>query len=156
VAVNHPIIYRIGHPAGDYFAMVRWSEEYTFSGRMAVLAYWHRPPHAMTDAFTVAGFRTAVISEPHPAAGARERFPDEFGDEQAFLCFLFFVLEAVQRPRRGRSVRHEEDLVARVVVAGVVLLEVLLGLRHQVVLVLAGDPLAARAAEVSLHVVLHW
>jgi hypothetical protein len=35
------------------------------------VSFWHRPPHAMTDAFTAAGFRIA------------------------FLCFLFFVLDAV-------------------------------------------------------------
>lgn len=95
MAVNHPIIYKILHPEGRYFETVQWSDEYTFSGQKAVLTYWHRPLHAMTDAFTAAGFRTAVISEPYPAPGARERFPEEFGDRHAFLCFLFFVLEAV-------------------------------------------------------------
>jgi SAM-dependent methyltransferase len=95
MAVNHPIIYKMLHPEADYFATVKWSEEYTFSGQKAVLTYWHRPLHAMTDAFTAAGFRTAVISEPHPAPGARELFPDELRDKPAFLCFLFFVLEAV-------------------------------------------------------------
>jgi SAM-dependent methyltransferase len=95
MAVNHPIVFKLVYPEADYFATVKWSDEYTFSGQKAVLTYWHRPLHAMTDAFTAAGFRTAVISEPYPAPGARERFPDEFGDKQAFLCFLFFVLEAV-------------------------------------------------------------
>lgn len=97
IAVNHPVIYKLARPDADYFATVKWSEEYTFSGRKAVLAYWHRPLHAMTDAFTAAGFRTAVISEPHPAPGARELFPDELAKfpSGAFLCFLFFVLEAV-------------------------------------------------------------
>jgi ubiquinone/menaquinone biosynthesis C-methylase UbiE len=94
LAVNHPIIYKMVHPEGSYFAIEKWSEEYTFNGQKAVLTYWHRPLHAMTDAFTAAGFRTAVISEPYPAPGARERFPEEFGDKEAFLCFLFFVLEA--------------------------------------------------------------
>ncbi|MCP2167760.1 class I SAM-dependent methyltransferase [Goodfellowiella coeruleoviolacea] len=95
IAVNHPVIVKLLHPEADYFATVRWSEEYTFSGQQAVLTYWHRPLHAMTDAFTSAGFRTAVISEPPPAPGARDLFPDELGDRSAFLCFLFFVLEAV-------------------------------------------------------------
>jgi SAM-dependent methyltransferase len=95
VAVNHPIIFKLFDPGADYFATVEWSEEYTFSGQKGVLTFWHRPLHAMTDAFTAAGFRTAVISEPYPAPGARERFPDELGDKPAFLCFLFFVLEAV-------------------------------------------------------------
>ncbi|MCP3802213.1 class I SAM-dependent methyltransferase [Allokutzneria sp. A3M-2-11 16] len=95
MAVNHPIIYKVVHPEADYFGTVKWSDEYTFSGQKAVLTYWHRPLHAMTDAFTAAGFRTAVVSEPHPAPGARELFPEELGTRSAFLCFLFFVLEAV-------------------------------------------------------------
>jgi hypothetical protein len=63
-----------------------------------VLTYWHRPLHAMTDAFTHAGFRIAVIREPSPAPGARELFPDVLATfpSGAFLCFLFFVLEAAE------------------------------------------------------------
>jgi len=95
MAVNHPIIFKLVHPEADYFKTVKWSDEYTFSGQKAVLTYWHRPLHAMTDAFTAAGFRTAVVSEPHPAPGARERFPEELAGKTAFLSFLFFVLEAV-------------------------------------------------------------
>lgn len=97
MAVNHPIIFKMLNPEADYFATTKWSDEYTFSGQKAVLTYWHRPLHAMTDAFTAAGFRTAVISEPYPAPGARERFPDELAKfpSGAFLSFLFFVLEAV-------------------------------------------------------------
>jgi hypothetical protein len=49
----------------------------------------------MTDAFTAADFRIAVISEPAPARSARELFPDDIAAERRFLCFLFFVLEAV-------------------------------------------------------------
>ncbi|MEU0794671.1 methyltransferase domain-containing protein [Amycolatopsis sp. NPDC005961] len=95
-AVNHPFLYKLIHPEGDYFATVRWSEEYTFDGRETVLTYWHRPLHAMTDAFTAAGFRTAVVSEPPFAPEARDLFPDELAGFQsgAFLGFLFFVLEA--------------------------------------------------------------
>ena len=54
----------------------------------------------MASAFTEAGFRIAVISEPPPAPGARERFPEEFAEifeepsRTAFLSMLFFVLEA--------------------------------------------------------------
>ncbi|WP_208870444.1 class I SAM-dependent methyltransferase [Streptomyces griseochromogenes] len=101
VAVNHPFVYRLQHPDADYFATSKWSEEYTFSGQNATLTYWHRPLHAMTSAFIEAGFRIAVVSEPPPAPGARERFPEVFEEvfgnlpsATAFLCFLFFVLEA--------------------------------------------------------------
>ncbi|GAA1193044.1 hypothetical protein GCM10009675_04550 [Prauserella alba] len=48
----------------------------------------------MTECFTSAGFRIAVLDEPPAAASARERFPDELGGRSSFLCFLFFVLEA--------------------------------------------------------------
>jgi hypothetical protein len=60
------------------------------------MRFWTRPLHAMTDAFTAAGFRIAIISEPPPAPGARELFPDDVADTPsgAFLCFLFFVLQA--------------------------------------------------------------
>jgi SAM-dependent methyltransferase len=96
-SVYHPIVFKLVDSAADYFATVQWSEECTFGGRSAVLTYWHRPLHAMTDAFTAAGFRTAVISEPPPAPGARELFPEALAGKPsgAFLCFLFFVLEAV-------------------------------------------------------------
>lgn len=87
-------------PAADYFTPREYSEEYTFSGQSTVLTFWHRPLHAMTAAFTEAGFRIAVISEPPTAAGARERFPGVFAEVfrdpsgTTFLCFLFFVLES--------------------------------------------------------------
>lgn len=95
LAVNHPFIFKLLYPEADYFATVKWSEEYTFNGEKAVLTFWHRPLHAMSDAFAAAGFRTTVISEPYPAPGARELFPDELAGKTAFLSFLFFVLEAV-------------------------------------------------------------
>lgn len=95
VAVNHPLILPLARPGAGYFGTSTWSDEYTFAGQKAVLTYWHRPLHAMTDAFTDAGFRISVISEPPPAPGARELFPAEIEAKPRFLCFLFFVLEAV-------------------------------------------------------------
>lgn len=95
-AVHHPLIFTLQHPQGNYFTTSKYSEEYTFRGQQAVLTFWHRPLHAMTDAFTAAGFRTAVISEPPPAPEAHELFPEEMAQfpSGAFLSFLFFVLEA--------------------------------------------------------------
>jgi hypothetical protein len=59
------------------------------------MSFWHRPLHAMTDAFTAAGFRIAVISEPAPAPDTpRELLPDDIAARRPFLCFLFFVLHA--------------------------------------------------------------
>jgi hypothetical protein len=49
----------------------------------------------MTDAFTAAGFRITVISEPAVAPNTpRELLSDEIADRRRFLCFLFFVLQA--------------------------------------------------------------
>jgi SAM-dependent methyltransferase len=95
LSVNHPMVYSFNHPGTDYFAITRYSEDYVFSGQDAVLTFWHRPLHAMTDAFTEAGFRIAVVSEPPASADApRELFPPHLGDRTAFLSFIFFVLEA--------------------------------------------------------------
>jgi SAM-dependent methyltransferase len=101
VSVDHPFaIALMQHEAGrkpDYFATCNRTEEWTMGGHTALMSFWTRPLHVMTDAFTAAGFRIAVISEPPPAPGARELFPDSFTDKPAgaaFLCFLFFVLHA--------------------------------------------------------------
>ena len=78
----------------NYFETYNWTEEWTIGGHTARMSFWTRPLHAMTDAFTAAGFRIAVISEPAPAPAARELFPDEIAEKPRFLCFLFFVLQA--------------------------------------------------------------
>jgi SAM-dependent methyltransferase len=98
VAVDHPFAVNIMHrEAGrkpDYFATYNHTAEWTMGGHTARMSFWHRPLHAMTDAFTAAGFRITVISEPEPAPAARELFPDDLATKPRFLCFLFFVLQA--------------------------------------------------------------
>jgi len=95
LSVNHPIVYKLLYPDADYFAITRYSEENTFNGQSAVLTYWHRPVSAMTDAFAAAGFRVSVISEPPFSPDTpRELLGPTFADRTAFLCFIFFVLEA--------------------------------------------------------------
>jgi SAM-dependent methyltransferase len=95
LSVNHPRILESSDPEADYFSVTEYSEEYTFDGQSAVLTYWHRPLHAMSDAFTEAGFRIAVISEPPFSPDTpRDLLPPDIGGRTAFICFLFFVLEA--------------------------------------------------------------
>lgn len=95
LSVNHPIVYKWLNPEADYFAVTEWSDTHSFNGQAATLTYWHRPLHAMTDAFTGAGFRIAVISEPPYAPDTpQELLPPSLRDRTAFLSFLFFVLEA--------------------------------------------------------------
>jgi hypothetical protein len=63
-------------------------------GQTVQMRFWHRPLHAMSDAFTGAGFRISVVSEPQPVPAARELFPDQFPALTANPNFLFFVLHA--------------------------------------------------------------
>jgi ubiquinone/menaquinone biosynthesis C-methylase UbiE len=95
VSVNHPFVSQMVAPPGtDYFATRSTSEMWELGGAKHLMTFWERPLHAITDAFTAAGFRIDVVSEPAPAPGARERFPEAFAQRQSgkFLCFLFFVL----------------------------------------------------------------
>ena len=95
LSVNHPVVYKWLNPEADYFAVTEWSDTHSFNGQPATLTYWHRPLHAMTDAFTGAGFRIAVISEPPYAPDTpQELLPPSLRNRTAFLGFLFFVLEA--------------------------------------------------------------
>lgn len=95
VSVNHPVVYKLVYPDADYFAITQYSEENTFNGQPAVLTFWHRPLSAMTDAFTRAGFRVSVVSEPPFSPDTPpELLEPTFANRTAFLCFIFFVLEA--------------------------------------------------------------
>lgn len=96
LSVNHPVIFPVVYPEADYFAVTKYSEDYLMDGQTVSLTFWHRPLHAMTDAFTAAGFRIAAVSEPPPAPDTPpEVLPPGVEEGQSFLCFLFFVLEAV-------------------------------------------------------------
>ncbi|MFI6177250.1 class I SAM-dependent methyltransferase [Nonomuraea sp. NPDC051191] len=100
VSVDHPfVITLVKHMAGErpvYFGTRDRVEEWTMGGQTARMRFWDRPLHAMSEAFTEAGFRISVISEPPAAPEARELFPEEFREITGtrFLSFLFFVLEA--------------------------------------------------------------
>jgi ubiquinone/menaquinone biosynthesis C-methylase UbiE len=100
LSVDHPfaicLMQRMAGEKSRYFATRSRTEEWTMGGQTAQLTFWDRPLHAMTDAFTAAGFRINVISEPPAVPGAREMFPEEFREITGtrFLSFLFFVLQA--------------------------------------------------------------
>lgn len=100
VSVEHPFANFLGQRlAGDetnYFQTRNRSEEWTMGGQTAQLSFWDRPLHAMTDAFTTAGFHIDVIGEPPALPAARDLFPEGFDENTGmrFLCFLFFGLHA--------------------------------------------------------------
>jgi len=95
VSVDHPFVaYTLTDPRPDYHATTSYSFEWTLRGQAAQMHFWRRPLHAMTGAFTVAGFRIATISEPQPDPAARELFPDDFDHLSTGMSFIFFVLRA--------------------------------------------------------------
>ncbi|WBB63626.1 class I SAM-dependent methyltransferase [Streptomyces sp. WMMC500] len=95
-SVDHPFMaYTIREPRPDYFATTSYSFDWSFGGQTAPMTFWRKPLHAMTDAFTAAGFRLSVLSEPQPDPAARELFPEGFDDLATKTCFLFFVVEAL-------------------------------------------------------------
>jgi hypothetical protein len=94
VSVNHPFAENLWHrEAGlkpDYFATYSYTPEWTAGGQTALLRFWTRPLHAMTDAFTAAGFRITVISEPPVAPDTpREMLPStsRTGSGSRASCF---------------------------------------------------------------------
>jgi SAM-dependent methyltransferase len=96
-SVDHPFVAYTHHdprPRPDYFATTSYTFDWMLNGRSTPMRFWRKSLHAMVDAFTTAGFRLAVISEPQPAPAARELFPDDFQDLATKPCFLFFVVEA--------------------------------------------------------------
>ncbi|MEV6833874.1 class I SAM-dependent methyltransferase [Streptomyces sp. NPDC051133] len=100
-SVDHPVVaYTIQDPRPDYFATTSYDFHWTFGGRSVPMRFWRKPLHAMTDAFTSAGFRVSVISEPQPDPAARELFPDDFHALSTRPTFLFFVVE-VPPPTTG-------------------------------------------------------
>jgi len=93
-SVDHPFVaYTIQEPRPDYFATTSYTFDWTLNGQPVPMRFWRKPLHAMTDAFTTAGFRLCVISEPQPDPAARELFPDAFDDLSTKTTFLFFVVE---------------------------------------------------------------
>ncbi len=99
VSVEHPFAIflwkRLTGEKPAYFGTHERVEEWTMGGHTVPLRFWDRPLHAMTDAFTAAGFRILSVGEPDPAPDARERFPEDFKeiDGPSFLAFLFFSLQ---------------------------------------------------------------
>ncbi|MEU6074104.1 class I SAM-dependent methyltransferase [Micromonospora sp. NPDC047074] len=94
LSVNHPAGYLVEYPEADYFALTKYSEDYVMDGRTVWLTFWHRPLHAMADAFAAAGFRITTISEPPPSPDTpAELLPPDLGSG-SFVGFLFFVLES--------------------------------------------------------------
>jgi hypothetical protein len=74
--MDHPFVaYTIQDPRPDYFATTSYAFDWTLNGQSVPMRFWRRPLHAMTDAFTTAGFRLTVISEPQPDPAACELFP---------------------------------------------------------------------------------
>lgn len=95
LSLNHPIVYTALNPDARYFDVAEFSFDAEHAGHTVVYTIWHRPLQAMSDAFTAAGFRISVISEPpiDPDTPSELR-PPGLKHPARFISFIFFVLEA--------------------------------------------------------------
>jgi SAM-dependent methyltransferase len=95
MSVNHPIVYTALNPDAEYFDIAKFSYDAEHAGHTVVYTNWHRPLHAMSEAFTAAGFRIATISEPPISMDTPvELRPAGQTHPARFISFIFFVLEA--------------------------------------------------------------
>ncbi|MGW0119660.1 class I SAM-dependent methyltransferase [Streptomyces sp. NPDC003327] len=93
-SVDHPFVaYTFEDPRPDYFATTDYSFAWAFGGQTVPMRLWRTSLHAMTQAFTAAGFRLTTLCEPQPDPAARELFPEGFRELSTKPCFLFFVVE---------------------------------------------------------------
>ena len=115
VSVDHPFaIVGLQREAGrktDYFATYNWTEDWTMGGQTVPMSFWNRPLHAMTDAFTAAGFRISVISEPHPVP-ERPRAVPRRARGQAELPVLPVLRPARRLTAAFVSIVVKQDLAA--------------------------------------------
>jgi SAM-dependent methyltransferase len=97
MSVDHPFVaYANATPRPDYFATTSYEFEWKFGEHTASMKFWRRPLHVMLDEMTSAGFRVVAITEPQPAAQARELFPEGFARLSTTPCFLFLSLDVPQ------------------------------------------------------------
>lgn len=81
------------------------------SGETFHMKFWHRPLHAMFDAFTAAGFTVERISEPRPGAAVHDRSPPEHFErlsrEAPFIFFTLRVRKMHQLPGEGEEAARQ-------------------------------------------------
>ncbi|MFF0343148.1 class I SAM-dependent methyltransferase [Kribbella sp. NPDC004875] len=95
LSLNHPIVQTALDPNAKYFDVAEFSFDAEHAGHTVTYTIWHRPLQAMSDAFTKAGFRISVISEPPIAEDTPiDLRPQGMEHPARFISFIFFVLEA--------------------------------------------------------------
>ena len=93
-SVDHPFVaYTFRQPWPDYFTPDSYTFTWTIGAHSAPMKFWRKSLGAMTEAFTEAGFRLSVISEPQPDPASRELFPDDFERQSTTPGFLFYVVD---------------------------------------------------------------
>ncbi|WP_394617453.1 class I SAM-dependent methyltransferase [Lentzea sp. JNUCC 0626] len=98
ISVDHPfamhMIHRRDGRKTNYFETYNYLETWDYTGEPVEMSFWNRPLHAMTNAFSAAGFAITEIAEPLPLPEAQEKFPDHYRALTTSPSFLFFVLTA--------------------------------------------------------------
>jgi len=93
-STHHPFMDHLLAANSNYFATYEITEEWEHGGRTVMMRFWHRPLHAMLDAFEAAAFEVDSISEPRPQPEAETLFPAAFKSLMTEPRFLFFSVHA--------------------------------------------------------------
>ena len=127
LSTHHPFVDFRPSGQGDYLDTFEFTEKWVKSGETFPMRFWHRPLHAMFDAFTTAGFTVERVSEPRPDAAVRDRSPELFEQLNREAPFIFFVLrrgatpsgkmhqlsgegeQAAGQPHDGQAQGNQED-----------------------------------------------
>ena len=94
ISTHHPFVDFRPSGQGDYLGTFEFTEEWVKSGETFLMRFWHRPLHAMFDAFTAAGFTVERVSEPRPGTAVRDRSPELFEQLSREAPFIFFILRS--------------------------------------------------------------
>lgn len=97
ISTHHPFVDFRPSGQGDYLGTFEFTEEWVKSGETFLMRFWHRPLHAMFDAFTAAGFTVERVSEPRPDAAVLDRSPELFEQLNREAPFIFFTLRSGER-----------------------------------------------------------
>ena len=92
ISTHHPFMDYVLAGRDDYLGVYEFTDHWEREGRTMEMRFWHRPLHAMVDAFTGAGLTVERVVEPRPRAEVRELSPEAYERLTTRPHFIFFAL----------------------------------------------------------------
>jgi ubiquinone/menaquinone biosynthesis C-methylase UbiE len=101
ISTHHPFMDVVLAGRDDYLGTYEFADEWERDGKRMSMRFWHRPLHAMVDAFTESRFLVEKIAEPRPLDSAAELSEAEFQRLNRQPHFLFFSLRKIDKCSSG-------------------------------------------------------